>query len=70
MKLDTLKDQRFDSLSQLIKYLQDNFGNSFKFDRESEHFFIIDKTNPNRKTSHEFRVYDTDNYQVALEEIK
>ena len=70
MKLDTLKDQRFATLSQLIKYLQANFGNSFKFDQETTHFFIIDKTNPNRKTSHEFRVYHTNTLDFALEEVK
>ena len=70
MKLDTLKDQRFDSLSQLIKYLQTNFDNSFKFDKESEHFFFIDRSNPNRKTSREFRVYETKNHEFALAEVK
>ena len=62
-----LKDLKFESTTQLIGFLQKHF--TFKVDKETEHVFIIDKSNPDRHRSREYEVKETKSGNFYLSEI-
>ena len=62
-----LKDVKFTSTTQLIGFLQKHF--TFKVDKETEHIFIVDKSNPERQRSREYEVKSTTSGNFYLSEI-
>lgn len=62
-----LKDTMFDSTTQLVGFLQKHFV--FKYDKETEHIFIVDKTNPERQRSREYEMKESKNGKFYLSEV-
>lgn len=62
-----LKDAKFISTTQLIGFLQRHF--TFKVDKETEHIFIVDKSNPDRQRSREYEIKETKSGNLYLSEI-
>jgi predicted amidophosphoribosyltransferase len=62
-----LKDLKFNSQTQLIGFLQKHF--TFKVDKETEHIFIVDKSNPDRQRSREYEIKETKSGNLYLSEI-
>ena len=62
-----LKDVKFTSTTQLIGFLQKHF--TFKVDKETEHIFIVDKSNPDRNRSREYEIKETKNGNLYLSEV-
>ena len=51
--------KNFETLGELVAYLQAHC--TFKYDIETQHVFVIDKSNPTRNRSREFGVIETKN---------
>lgn len=62
-----LKDMMFDSTTQLVGFLQKHFV--FKYDKETQHIFIVDKTNPERQRSREYEMVESKSGKFYLSEI-
>lgn len=62
-----LKDVKFTNATQLIGFLQKHF--TCKVDKETEHIFIVDKSNPDRQRSREYEVKETKSGNLYLSEI-
>ena len=62
-----LKDLKFTSTTQLIGFLQKHFV--FQVDKETEHIYILDKSNPERQRSREYELKETKSGNLYLSEI-
>jgi len=62
-----VKGRKFSNSTELIGFLQKNFV--FKVDHESEHVYILDKSNPDRQMSKEFKVNEDKDKKLYLEEV-
>ena len=62
-----LKDLKFESNTQLVGFLNKHFV--WKADKETEHLYILDKSNPERQRSREYEIKETKSGYLYLSEI-
>jgi len=63
-----LKDKMFENSTELVAYLNSNQF-VWKADKETEHLFILDQTNPDRNRSHEMEIKETKSGKLYLSEV-
>lgn len=63
----TLTKVKFDNSTELIATLQKYF--TFAVDKETEHIFVLDRTNPSRTRSREYIVQEDKDKKLYLLEI-
>ena len=62
-----LKDLKFDTQTQLVGFLNKHF--TWKADKETEHIYILDKSNPDRNRSREYEIKETKSGYLYLSEV-
>jgi c-di-AMP phosphodiesterase-like protein len=62
-----LKDLKFENSTQLVGFLNKHFV--WKADKETEHLYILDKSNPERQRSREYEIKETKSGNLYLSEI-
>ena len=62
-----LKDLKFENNTQLVGFLNKHF--TWKADKETEHIYILDKSNPERQVSKEYEIKETKSGNLYLSEI-
>lgn len=62
-----LKDLKFDTQTQLVGFLNKHF--TWKADKQTEHIYILDKSNPDRNRSREYEIKETKSGNLYLSEI-
>ena len=63
----TLTKVKFDNSTELIATLQKHF--TFAVDKETEHVFVLDRTNPTRARSREYVVQEDKDEKLYLLEV-
>ena len=62
-----LKDLKFENNTQLVGFLNKHFV--WKADKETQHLYILDKSNPERQRSREYEIKETKSGNLYLSEI-
>ena len=62
-----LKDLKFNSQTQLVGFLNKHFV--WKADKETEHIYLLDKSNPERQRSREYEIKELKSGKLYLSEI-
>lgn len=62
-----LKDLKFNSQTQLVGFLNKHFV--WKADNETQHLYILDKSNPERQRSREYEIKETKGGNLYLSEV-
>ena len=64
---ETLKDRTFENQAQLIAFLNGNYV--WKADKQTESIYILDKSNPDRNYSREYKVKENKDKRLYLNEV-
>lgn len=62
-----LKELKFDTQTQLVGFLNKHFV--WKADKETEHIYLLDKSNPERQRSREYEIKELKSGKLYLSEI-
>ena len=62
-----LKELKFDTQTQLVGFLNKHF--TWKADKETQHLYILDKSNPERQRSREYEIKELKNGKLYLSEV-
>lgn len=62
-----LKEKKFNNSTELVKFLNKNFV--WKADKKTERLYILDKSNPERQKSREYKIIETKDKQLCLSEV-
>lgn len=62
-----LKELKFDTQTQLVGFLNKHFV--WKADKETEHIYLLDKSNPERQRSREYEIKELKSGKLYLSEV-
>lgn len=68
MNFSQLKDKKFNNSTELVACLINN-NFVWRADKETEHLYILDKTNPERHLSKEFAIKEDKDGKLVLEKV-
>lgn len=65
--VNQLKERKFDNSTELVKFLNKHF--TWKADKDTESIYIIDKSNPDRNRSREYKIAENKDKKLYLSEV-